>query len=88
MLRQDVVDAVLEGKFHIYTAGTIDEGIEVLTSVEAGVRAEDGSYPESSINYLVDKQLKVMAEKLRHFQAPADNKGKSKRAPKAEPPAG
>jgi len=79
MLRQDVVDAVREGKFHIYAVTTIDEGIEVLTGVEAGERKEDGSYPEGSINYLVDKQLKDMAGKLRHFQAPSGEDGGKKK---------
>ena len=38
MLRRDVVEAVAEGKFHIYPVRTIDEGIEILTGVEAGRR--------------------------------------------------
>ncbi len=71
MLQQEVVDAVREGKFHIYAVSTIDEGIEVLTGVEAGERKEDGTYPEGTTNYKVDKQLKDMAAKLRHFYAPA-----------------
>jgi len=70
MLRQPVVDAVGEGKFHIYTVDNIDEGIEVLTSVEAGEKKEDGTYPEGSINHRVDKQLKDMAAKLSQFYAP------------------
>jgi len=67
MLREEVVDAVAQGRFHIYAVKTIDEGIEVLTGVEAGQRREDGSYPEGSINYLVDKRLKEMAESLKSF---------------------
>jgi len=55
MLQEEVVDAVAQGKFHIYAVNTIDEGIEVLTGVTAGQRGEDGSYPEGSINYLVDR---------------------------------
>jgi len=71
MLRQEVVDAVREDKFHVYAVSTIDDGIEVLTAVEAGQRREDGTYPEGSINYMVDNQLKEMAAKLRHFYGPA-----------------
>jgi lon-related putative ATP-dependent protease len=70
MLRQEVVDAVKQGKFHVYTASTIDEGIEVLTGVEAGEKGADGTYPEGSINYKVDMKLKEMAAKLRHFYGP------------------
>ncbi|MFC2059275.1 S16 family serine protease, partial [Chloroflexota bacterium] len=68
MLRDEVVDAVQKGKFHIYTVKTIDEGIEVLTGKDAGGRRDDGTYPEESINYLVDKRLKEMAEQLKGFQ--------------------
>jgi len=70
MLRQEVVDSVRQGKFHIYAVSTIDEGVEVLTGVEAGEKREDGSYPEGSINCEVDKRLKEMAAKLRHFYGP------------------
>ncbi len=70
MLQQEVVDSVRQGKFHIYAVSTIDEGVEVLTGVEAGEKREDGSYPEDSINCRVDKRLKEMAAKLRHFYGP------------------
>lgn len=71
MLRQEVVDAVKEGKFHIYAVDTVDEGVEILTGVEAGVKKEDGAYPESSINYEVDKKLKEMAIRLKQFSMPS-----------------
>lgn len=71
MLRPEIVAAVQKGKFHIYAVKTIDEGIEVLTGVEAGKRRKSGTYPENSINYRVDKQLKEMATKLKTFYGPA-----------------
>ena len=49
MLREDIVDAVREGKFHIYPVRTIDEGIELLTGVPAGERGEDGMFPEEHV---------------------------------------
>ena len=69
MLREEVVEAVRSGQFHIYTAKTIDEGIEVLTGIPAGEKREDATYPEGTINFLVDKQLKEMAERLKGFYA-------------------
>jgi lon-related putative ATP-dependent protease len=72
MLRQDVVDAVTEGIFAIYPITTIEEGIEVLTGVPAGELGEDGSYPESTINQLVTKQLESMAETQRTFYRPME----------------
>jgi hypothetical protein len=42
---------------------TIDEGIELLTGVEAGERGEDGDYPSGTVNHRVQRRLKEMAKK-------------------------
>ena len=67
MLRKDVVESVRAGSFHIYTVETVDQAIELLTGGTAGERADDGSYPEGSINARVDARLKEMGEAMRHF---------------------
>ncbi len=67
MLKEEVVDAVKAGKFNVYSVKTIDEGIEVLTGAKAGQRRADGTYEEGTVNYLVDKQLREMAEKLKDY---------------------
>ena len=67
MLKEEVVDAVKAGKFNVYAVKTIDEGIEVLTETKAGQRRADGTYEEDTVNYLVDKQLREMAEKLKEY---------------------
>jgi lon-related putative ATP-dependent protease len=67
MLKEEIVDAVKEGKFHIFSVKTIDEGMEVLTGVKAGERKKDGAFDEETVNYRVDKRLRQMAEKLREF---------------------
>ena len=69
------VEAVRKGQFHIYSASNIDEGIEILTGVPAGERQEDGTYPEGTINYLVDKNLREMAERLRGFYSEEKKEG-------------
>jgi predicted ATP-dependent protease len=68
MLREDVVKAVQEGQFHMYAVKTIDEGIEVLTGVPAGQRLEDGTYPQGTVNYFVDKRLGEYADRMKGFQ--------------------
>ena len=68
MLKEEMVEAGKAGKFTIYPVKTIDEGIEVLTGVPAGERREDGTFEEGTVNYLVDRRLREMAEKLREFQ--------------------
>ena len=67
MLREEVVEAIREGQFHIWPVATIDEGIEVLTGVEAGVRNDDGRYPEGTINHLVQERLLRMAEAIKEY---------------------
>jgi len=67
MLKEEVVDAVKAGKFHIYPVKTIDEGIEILAGVKAGARRPDGTFEEGTVNYRVDKRLKEMAEKIKEF---------------------
>ncbi|MEE8473462.1 MAG: ATP-binding protein [Dehalococcoidia bacterium] len=70
MLRDDVVEAVSQGRFHIYAVQSIDQGIEVLSGVEAGEKNGGDSYPPGTINYLVDRRLRELAEGLKGFSAP------------------
>jgi len=67
MLKQEVVDAVKEGRFHLWAVETIDEGIEVLTGIEAGELQEDGKYPEGTVNYMVQERLDRMARKAKKY---------------------
>ena len=67
MLKQEVVDAIKEGKFHIYPVSTIDEGIEVLTGVPAGTLSKVGKYPDGTINRLVQDRLTDMAAKVKGY---------------------
>lgn len=76
MLREEVVEAVRKGQFHGYLAETIDQGIEILTGIPAGQRQADGAYPENTVNYLVDKKPKEMAERLKAFSGEEKRDGK------------
>lgn len=72
MLREDVVQAVAEGRFHIYPVKTIDEGIAILTGQPAGERGPNGEFPPGSVNRLVDDALSSLALRLKNFgKAPA-----------------
>jgi len=68
MLKEEMVEAAKAGKFRIYPVKSIDEGIEVLTGVPAGERRKDGTFKEGTVNFLVDRRLREMAEKLREYQ--------------------
>jgi predicted ATP-dependent protease len=67
MLRQDVIDAVEEGTFHVYAVETINQGIEFLTGLPAGERDEEGNFPEGTVNYLVEERLIELAKKRGRF---------------------
>jgi predicted ATP-dependent protease len=77
MLRLDVVEAVQEGKFHIYSVGTIDEGIEVLTGVSAGERDTKGDYPTGSVNDRVRKKLQQFIDQQKPSATAEDERTSS-----------
>ncbi len=67
MLDDEVVQAVAEGKFHIWAVDTVDQGIEILTGVPAGERQPDGTYPEGTVHRHVMDRLRQYAERMRDF---------------------
>ena len=74
MLRDDVVEAIREGKFHIYAVKTIDEGLEILTGVTAGEADASGAFPEGSVNHLIAKRLSELNDSMRgYFQGLVSN---------------
>jgi len=68
MLKEEVVEAIKEGRFHVWPVKTIEEGIEVLTSVPAGEPDQDGTYPEGTINRIVQERLDEMAELIKEYK--------------------
>ena len=69
MLREDVVETIKSGQFHLYPVKTIDQGIEILTGRKAGIRKLDGKFEKDSVNELVDQKLLDFALKLKEFGA-------------------
>ncbi len=61
-LSDEIIEAVKNKKFHIYSVSTIEEGIEVLTGVPAGKKDKDGHFPAGTVNYLVYEKLKKYAK--------------------------
>ncbi len=61
-LSDEVIEAVKNKKFHIYSISTIEEGIEILTGVPAGKKDKYGKFPAGTINYLVYEKLKKYAQ--------------------------
>jgi hypothetical protein len=67
MLREEVIDSVRQGQFHIWAVRTVDEGIEILTRMPAGERRPDGTWEPGTVNALVDERLRNYAQRLKDF---------------------
>ena len=65
MLREDVVEVVRDGQFHVWAVGTIDQGIEILTGVPAGEHLDEGGFADGSVNDLVARRLKELRDSLK-----------------------
>lgn len=67
MLRDDVLEAVAAGKFHIWPVGRIEQGIEILTKTVTGSRNSDGTFEPGTVFSLMNEKLSEMAKNLKHF---------------------
>ena len=67
MLRQEVVDAVDQGRFNVWAVGRIEDGAELLMGKPAGSLGKNGKYPKNSIFGLADAKLLEMAEAIQKF---------------------
>lgn len=76
MLDEEVVEAVREGKFHVYAVSHVDEAMEILTGIPAGKRKEDGTFEEGTLNDLVDQKLRRALEFLQRFEEKQEAKPK------------
>ena len=65
MLADDVVEAVRTGRFHVWAARSVDEGLELLTGVPAGKREDGGVWTEGSLHRRVADRLARFAETAR-----------------------
>ncbi len=68
MLREDVLEAVASGNFHIWPVTRIEQGIELLTGVKAGSRNGDGAFPAGTVFAKVDERLRDMARMMKEFE--------------------
>jgi len=64
-LASEVVNAVRDGRFNVWAAETIEDGIELLTGVEAGVWTDDDGWSENSVFGSCEARLSEMARLMR-----------------------
>jgi predicted ATP-dependent protease len=82
MLREEVVQAVRDGQFHVWAVEHIDSGIELLMGRPAGTRGRTGAFPKESVHALVEARLRHFLEAAREHGAAA-RVGAAKRGVKA-----
>jgi lon-related putative ATP-dependent protease len=67
LLKEDVVQAIADGLFHVWQVSHIDEGIEILTGKTAGAKRKDGTFKQGTVHQIVDERLRGMADTMRSF---------------------
>jgi predicted ATP-dependent protease len=87
MLREDVVEAIRAGTFKVMTAQHIDDVIEIMFGMPAGVRGADGKFPEGTVHAKVEAALREINDKADGRKHGKDEDGEKKAEPEkpAEP---
>lgn len=57
MLNDDVLEAVIQGRFHVYAICTVEQGLEILSGIAAGTADPRGEYSQNSIYGQVQAKL-------------------------------
>lgn len=78
MLEQDLIEQVKAKKFHIWAIDHIDQGLEILTGIEAG-EYKEGNYTDNSIHYLVDHKIKGWTKGKTDRLSSAQNRPRKRR---------
>jgi len=68
MLKNEVMDAVRDQKFHIYQVANVTEGIQILTGLPAGIADEVGLYPSETVYGRIQEKLKTFHDRARELK--------------------
>ena len=74
MLKQEVVEAVQAGKFHVWAVGHVDEALELLTGLPPGRRLPDGTWEADTVNFKADQTLRRLMETARELMKEKEEK--------------
>ncbi len=78
MLRQDVIEAVQAGQFHVHAIETIDQALEILMARPVGTLDKKGRYSKNSIYAAVMEQLEYW-QAIEDGEAVEDDEPKKKK---------
>ena len=79
MLRDDVVKACADNRFHVYPVSTVDQGIALLTGMPAGEADAHGVFPIGSVNRAVARRLAAWTVKARPRQSEPESARRGRR---------
>jgi lon-related putative ATP-dependent protease len=70
MLRADVLEAARAGKFQIYAVDHIEQAMELLTGMPAGMPDAGGIFPEGTINWSIQLRLAEWTSLRQQYASP------------------
>ena len=62
VLKKEVIEAVINGQFHLYGISSVDQALEIMMDKKAGKISKRGNFPRGSINYKVLERLRDIAD--------------------------
>jgi predicted ATP-dependent protease/tRNA C32,U32 (ribose-2'-O)-methylase TrmJ len=74
VLKDEVLEAIRAGGFHIYAVSCIEEAMEILTGMRAGVRCKNGRFSPGSLFAQVDERLSELARLAERTQPRRKNR--------------
>jgi predicted ATP-dependent protease len=66
ILQRNVKEAIKNGTFSIYPIKNINEGITILSGMEAGEITKKGGFSPGTFNHLIEKKLKNLSKKSKN----------------------
>ena len=64
VLKEEIIEAVKDGTFHIWTVENVDEAIEIVMKKKAGKLSKNGNYRKGTVNRMVCDKLREAKEYL------------------------
>ncbi len=85
VLRHDVIEAVAEGRFHLWAVDPLDEGIELLTGTPAGDLDQEGTF-HHHLDQRMQEFLDILAEQEAQASAVPRTRSAQVKTPQPSPP--
>jgi predicted ATP-dependent protease len=78
ILKDGVLEAVKENKFHIWSVDTVEAGLKILTGFNAGKQGKTHKFTKNSLYDRVEKRLREFADRSEEYRKSLSDKHKKK----------